>query len=161
MFLTDRHQTSSVIKDDVKVGFPNVCVCVCVCVYFKKIKGLGNPFVVEEEEEVTSHSVCLLQVWSHKEYPLIPVGKLVLNRNPTNYFAEVEQLAFDPSNMPPGVEPSPDKMLQVNHPDVSHTHASRTTLAGGGGFDSPPKATGFNPQCPQPNLQVSHLSVQP
>ena len=38
---------------------------------------------------------------------------MVLNRNPVNYFAEVEQLAFDPSNMPPGVEPSPDKMLQV------------------------------------------------
>lgn len=54
-----------------------------------------------------------MQVWSHKEYPLIPVGKLVLNRNPVNYFAEVEQAAFDPSNMPPGIEPSPDKMLQV------------------------------------------------
>lgn len=53
------------------------------------------------------------QVWPHKDYPLIPVGKLVLNRNPVNYFAEVEQLAFDPSNMPPGIEPSPDKMLQV------------------------------------------------
>ncbi len=37
----------------------------------------------------------------------------MLNRNPVNYFAEVEQLAFDPSNMPPGIEPSPDKMLQV------------------------------------------------
>ena len=103
----------------------------CVCP-FQKIKGLGNPFVEQEEEEVTSQSVCLPQVWSHKEYPLIPVGKLVLNRNPTNYFAEVEQLAFDPSNMPPGVEPSPDKMLQVNQLDVSHTHKSRTTLAGGG-----------------------------
>lgn len=42
---------------------------------------------------------------------------MVLNRNPANYFAEVEQLAFDPSNMPPGIEPSPDKMLQV----TSHT----------------------------------------
>lgn len=54
-----------------------------------------------------------LQVWSHKDYPLIPVGRFVLNKNPVNYFAEVEQLAFDPSNMPPGIEPSPDKMLQV------------------------------------------------
>ncbi|XP_030221619.1 catalase isoform X1 [Gadus morhua] len=66
----------------------------------------------------------LTKVWSHKEYPLIPVGKLVLNRNPTNYFAEVEQLAFDPSNMPPGVEPSPDKMLQgrlFSYPDT-HRH---------------------------------------
>lgn len=38
---------------------------------------------------------------------------MVLNRNPGNYFAEVEQMAYDPSNMPPGIEPSPDKMLQV------------------------------------------------
>lgn len=60
--------------------------------------------------------VCFaLQVWPHGDYPLIPVGKLVLNRNPVNYFAEVEQMAFDPSNMPPGIEPSPDKMLQVNN----------------------------------------------
>lgn len=43
------------------------------------------------------------------------MGKLVLNRNPVNYFAEVEQMAYDPSNMPPGIEPSPDKMLQVTH----------------------------------------------
>uniref|UniRef100_A0A3Q3E2Y5 Catalase n=1 Tax=Labrus bergylta TaxID=56723 RepID=A0A3Q3E2Y5_9LABR len=66
----------------------------------------------------------LIQVWSHKEYPLIPVGKLVLNRNPMNYFAEVEQLAFDPSNMPPGIEASPDKMLQgrlFSYPDT-HRH---------------------------------------
>uniref|UniRef100_A0A8C4IKA3 Catalase n=1 Tax=Dicentrarchus labrax TaxID=13489 RepID=A0A8C4IKA3_DICLA len=64
------------------------------------------------------------KVWSHKEYPLIPVGKMVLNRNPVNYFAEVEQLAFDPSNMPPGIEPSPDKMLQgrlFSYPDT-HRH---------------------------------------
>ncbi|KAI2648538.1 Catalase [Labeo rohita] len=54
-----------------------------------------------------------IQVWPHKDFPLIPVGRLVLNRNPVNYFAEVEQLAFDPSNMPPGIEPSPDKMLQL------------------------------------------------
>ncbi|XP_065812709.1 catalase-like [Labrus bergylta] len=66
----------------------------------------------------------LTKVWSHKEYPLIPVGKLVLNRNPMNYFAEVEQLAFDPSNMPPGIEASPDKMLQgrlFSYPDT-HRH---------------------------------------
>lgn len=64
------------------------------------------------------------KVWPHKDYPLIPVGKLVLNRNPVNYFAEVEQLAFDPGNMPPGIEPSPDKMLQgrlFSYPDT-HRH---------------------------------------
>ena len=55
----------------------------------------------------------LLQVWPHGEYPLIPVGRMVLNRNPKNYFAEVEQSAFCPAHMVPGIEPSPDKMLQV------------------------------------------------
>ena len=43
------------------------------------------------------------------------MGKMVLNRNPVNYFAEVEQAAFAPSNMVPGIEPSPDKMLQVQN----------------------------------------------
>ena len=55
------------------------------------------------------------QIWPHKEFPLIPVGKLVLNRNPSNYFAEVEQVAFSPAHMVPGIEPSPDKMLQASH----------------------------------------------
>jgi len=59
------------------------------------------------------YGIKLLQIWPHAEYPLIPVGKLVLDRNPTNYFAEVEQIAFSPSHMVPGIEPSPDKMLQV------------------------------------------------
>lgn len=66
----------------------------------------------------------LTKIWPHTDYPLIPVGKLVLNRNPENYFAEVEQIAFDPSNMPPGIEPSPDKMLQgrlFSYPDT-HRH---------------------------------------
>ena len=54
-----------------------------------------------------------LKVWSHHDFPLIQVGKLTLNRNPTNYFAEVEQIAFAPSHLVPGIEASPDKMLQV------------------------------------------------
>lgn len=52
------------------------------------------------------------KVWYHKNFPLIPVGKLVLNRNPENYFTEVEQAAFAPSNFVPGIGPSPDKLLQ-------------------------------------------------
>lgn len=52
------------------------------------------------------------KVWYHSDYPLIEVGKLVLDRNPANYFAEVEQVAFSPSHMVPGIEPSPDKLLQ-------------------------------------------------
>jgi len=52
------------------------------------------------------------KVWPHGDYPLIPFGRMVLNRNPENYFAEIEQAAFEPSNIVPGVEFSPDKMLQ-------------------------------------------------
>ncbi|XP_053995874.1 catalase [Hylaeus anthracinus] len=52
------------------------------------------------------------KVWPQKEFPLIPVGKFVLDRNPDDYFTDVEQIAFDPAHMPPGIEPSPDKMLQ-------------------------------------------------
>ena len=55
-----------------------------------------------------------MKVWSHKDFPLIPVGKMVLNENPKNYFCDVEQSAFSPANMPPGIEASPDKMLQVS-----------------------------------------------
>lgn len=53
----------------------------------------------------------LTKVWSHKEFPLIEVGQLVLDRNPENYFAEIEQIAFCPANMVPGVQASPDRML--------------------------------------------------
>ena len=54
----------------------------------------------------------LTKVWPHGDYPLIDVGVLELNRNPENYFAEVEQLAFSPANVVPGISFSPDKMLQ-------------------------------------------------
>lgn len=52
------------------------------------------------------------KVWSQKDYPLQPVGKMVLNRNPENFFAEVEQAALSPANVVPGISFSPDKMLQ-------------------------------------------------
>jgi catalase len=54
----------------------------------------------------------LTKVWSHKEYPLIDVGYFELNKNPENYFADVEQAAFNPTNIVPGIGFSPDKMLQ-------------------------------------------------
>jgi catalase len=54
----------------------------------------------------------LTKVWPHDDYPLIDVGILELNRNPENYFAEVEQAAFNPTNIVPGIGFSPDKMLQ-------------------------------------------------
>ena len=54
----------------------------------------------------------LTKVWPHNDYPLQEVGRLTLNRNPSNYFAEVEQAAFNPANFVPGIGPSPDRMLQ-------------------------------------------------
>ncbi|MBT2396653.1 catalase [Streptomyces sp. ISL-100] len=54
----------------------------------------------------------LTKVWPHADYPLQRVGRLVLDRNPDNVFAEVEQAAFSPNNFVPGIGPSPDKMLQ-------------------------------------------------
>eukprot|EP00979_Chaetoceros_neogracilis_P009591 scaffold2189_cov234-Chaetoceros_neogracile.AAC.11 len=67
----------------------------------------------------------LTKVWPHSQYPLEEVGRMVLNRNPSNYFAEVEQLAFSPSHMIPGIEPSPDKMLQARLFSYSDTHRHR------------------------------------
>ncbi len=58
------------------------------------------------------NSFDVTKVWSHKDHPLIPIGRLVLNCNPENYFAEVEQAAFSPANVVPGISFSPDKMLQ-------------------------------------------------
>ncbi|XP_046544338.1 catalase-like [Haliotis rubra] len=67
----------------------------------------------------------LTKVWSHKDYPLIPVGRMVLDRNPKNYFAEVEQIAFSPAHMVTGIEASPDKMLQGRLYSYSDTHRHR------------------------------------
>ncbi len=58
------------------------------------------------------HPFDLTKVWPHGDYPLIDVGVLELNRNAENYFAEIEQLAFNPANVVPGISFSPDKMLQ-------------------------------------------------
>jgi catalase len=57
------------------------------------------------------HPFDLTKVWLHGEYPLIEVGVMELNRNQENYFAEVEQPAFNPANVVPGIVFSPDKML--------------------------------------------------
>lgn len=67
------------------------------------------------EAEATHYRVNpfdLTKVWSHKDYPLIEVGYFELNRNPENYFAEIEQAAFNPANKVEGIGFSPDKMLQ-------------------------------------------------
>lgn len=65
------------------------------------------------------------KVWPHKDYPEHEVGKMVLNRNPENYFAETEQVAFSPAHMVPGIEPTPDKMLQGRLFSYTDTHMHR------------------------------------
>ncbi|MEH2480898.1 catalase [Nitrobacteraceae bacterium AZCC 2146] len=67
----------------------------------------------------------LTKVWPHKDYPLIELGVLELNRNPENYFAEVEQAALSPANVVPGVSHSPDKMLQARIFSYADAHRYR------------------------------------
>jgi catalase len=67
----------------------------------------------------------ITKVWPHGEVPPIKIGKLVLDRNPINYFAEVEQAAFCPGNVVPGIAISPDKMLQARVFSYHDTHIHR------------------------------------
>jgi catalase len=83
----------------------------------------------------------LTKVWPHKDYPLREIGELVLDRNPENYFAEVEQAAFEPRNVVPGLGFSPDKMLQARL--ISYPDAHRYRL--GVNYDTLPIN---QPQCP-------------
>jgi len=83
----------------------------------------------------------LTKVWPHGDYPLIEVGVMELNRNPANYFAEVEQAGFSPGNVVPGIGHSPDKMLQFRI--VSYADAHRYRL--GVNYDSLPVN---RPKCP-------------
>lgn len=79
--------------------------------------------IMPEQQADTYHlnPFDMTKIWPHKDFPLIDVGVLELNRNPQNYFAEVEQSAFSPANLPPGIGASPDKMLQArlfSYPDA-------------------------------------------
>jgi len=67
----------------------------------------------------------LTKVWSHKDYPLIEVGKLTLDRNPTDFHSEIEQAAFEPNNMVPGTGLSPDKMLLARSISYADAHRAR------------------------------------
>ena len=83
----------------------------------------------------------LTKVWPHGDYPLVEVGELTLDRNPVNYFAEVEQAAFEPKNIVPGMGYSPDKMLEARL--ISYPDAHRYRL--GVNHDALPVN---KPQCP-------------
>lgn len=75
----------------------------------------------EEAKTYRFNPFDLTKVWPHADYPLIPVGTLTLDRNPQNFFAEIEQAAFSPANTVPGIGISPDKMLMArvfSYPDA-------------------------------------------
>ena len=99
--------------------------------------------IMPEKEAETYHinPFDLTKVWPHGDYPLIEIGELTLDRNPVNYFAEVEQAAFEPRNIVPGMGFSPDKMLQGRL--ISYPDAHRYRL--GVNYDSLPIN---KPQCP-------------
>lgn len=87
---------NSIAKSD----FPSWTLEIQVMTYEQAAKHSQNPF----------HST---KFWKVEEYPLIPVGKMTLNENPENYFVQVEQIAFSPSNMVRGIEASPDRLLHA------------------------------------------------
>ena len=78
-----------------------------------------------DAETYRIHPFDLTKVWPHSDYPLIEVGEMELNRNPENYFQEVEQAAFEPSNVIPGIGFSPDKMLQNRIVSYQDAHRYR------------------------------------
>ncbi len=98
----------------------------------------------KEAENYRWNPFDLTKVWPHGDYPLIEVGVMELNRNPENYFAEVEQSAFSPGNVVPGISFSPDKMLQARI--VSYSDAHRYRL--GVNYESLPVN---RPKCPVHN----------
>lgn len=79
----------------------------------------------EQVENYRFNSFDITKVWPHADAPLNPIGRMVLNRNPENYFAEVEQSAFSPGNLVPGIAPSPDKLLQGRLFSYHDTHRHR------------------------------------
>ena len=92
----------------------------------------------------------LTKVWPHADYPLQEVGVMELNRNPENYFAEVEQAAFNPANIVPGIGFSPDKMLQGRLFAYGDAHRYRL----GANFESLPVNAS---RCPAHNYQRDGL----
>ncbi len=102
------HGQRDLFKSIESGDFPKWRVCVQVMTEQQAATFKYNPFD-------------LTKVWPHKEFPLIEIGEMTLDRNPENYFAEVEQAAYAPANVIPGIAHSPDKMLQariLSYPDA-------------------------------------------
>lgn len=79
----------------------------------------------EQAENYRFDPFDITKVWPHADFPLIPVGRMVLDRKPENYFADVEQSAFSPGNFVPGIAASPDKMLQARVHSYHDAHLYR------------------------------------
>jgi catalase len=110
---TDRESHQRDLFEAIARGeFPRWRVCLQVMTMAQADTFRWNPFD-------------LTKVWPHREHPLIEMGILELHRNPENYFAEVEQSAFKPSALVPGIGPSPDKMLQARLMSYADTHLHR------------------------------------
>jgi catalase len=100
---------------------------------FESIEGRNFPrwslkvqIMPESDAELTPYNPFdLTKVWPHGDYPLIDVGVMELNRNPDNYFNEIEQAAFSPSNIVPGISFSPDKVLQARVFSYADAHRYR------------------------------------
>ncbi len=128
----DREASQRDLFEHIEAGqFPKWKMCIQVMPEADASKYRFNPFD-------------LTKVWSQKDYPLIEVGILELNRNPENYFAEVEQAAFNPANIVPGIGYSPDKMLQGRLFAYADAHRYRL----GVNYESLPVNA---PRCPMHN----------
>lgn len=79
---------------------------------FPKWKVYVQIMTEEQAEAMETNPFDLTKMWLKKDFPLMPVGEFELNRNPDNYFAEIEQVAFTPAHVVPGISFSPDRMLQ-------------------------------------------------
>ena len=124
--------------DSIEQGdFPKWRFCIQVMTEEQAAKHGDNPFD-------------LTKVWKHSDYPLIEVGILELNHNPENYFAQIEQLAFSPSAIVPGISFSPDKVLQARVMSYGDAHRYRL----GANYQQIPVNT---PKCPVMNYQADGM----
>lgn len=109
----DRESSQHDLFDAIEKGdFPRWKLCIQVMTEEQAKAHRDNPFDITK-------------VWSHKDYPLIEVGEMVLDRNPENYFVDVEQAAFNPSHLVPGLGLSPDKLLQARLFSYGDSHRYR------------------------------------
>ena len=106
------HATTDLYNAIAAGDFPSWRVCVQI-------------MTPEEAKDYHWNIFDITKVWPHADYPLIEIGWMTLNRNPSNYFAQVEQAAFSPGNFVPGIAASPDKMLQARVMSYHDAHLHR------------------------------------